>query len=65
MALVNGFRVNTNTSAYNTYRSYGSSQASLETHHKTRHLVGCRTYNPEGRLIAQRPHPLPHNRATP
>ena len=30
MALVNGFRVNTNTSAYNTYRSYGSSQASLE-----------------------------------
>ena len=30
MALANGFRVNTNTSAYNTYRSYHNSQVDLE-----------------------------------
>ena len=30
MALASGFRVNTNTTSFHTYRSYSSSQAGLE-----------------------------------
>ena len=57
MALANGFRVNTNISAYNTYRSYDNSQVDLENSIE-RLSSGCRinraSDNTAGQAITQR-----------